>query len=314
VLSNPLSGGNRRGLTDVRRVLGEHRGLPHHEVETPAGVAFALADFARQGVQVVAVNGGDGTVQATLTALFRESVFESPPRLAVLPAGTTSMIAGDVGLRGGPPRALARLLAWARSPGPHGAVVERSVLSVEPSPGTPPLFGMFFGTAAIYQGIQFWRARIHRLGVPGELGVGLAAARLLVALAQGRADLVSPVPVTAVVDGNGAERRDHLLLLVTTLERLLLGLRPYWGDGAAPLRYTAVTGRPRRLLAALAAAVRGRRSRHATPENGYVSRNVREVRLWLDGGYTLDGELFTAESARGPIVLREAGRAAFVRC
>ena len=45
---------------------------------------------ARDGVQVLAVDGGDGTAQMVLTALYRQSPFEVPPLLALLPSGTTS--------------------------------------------------------------------------------------------------------------------------------------------------------------------------------------------------------------------------------
>lgn len=314
-LNNPLSGGNRRRLGPVRRVLDAHAEVRRHDVETPADVAAALEDFARRGIDVVTINGGDGTVQAVLTAIFGDRIFESPPLLAVLTAGATSMIAGDVGVRGRRPDGLRRLLGWARSPDSRAGLVERSVLRVEPSPGTRPLFGMFFGTAAIEQGIRFCRARVHTLGLRGELGAGLALAALLVGLARGRADAVTPVPITTAVDGENPQRRDHLVLMLTTLERLVLGLRPFWGQGPGPLRYTAALGRPRRLLAALPRVLRGRPGGHATVDNGYVSRNVDELRLWLEGaGYTLDGELFTGEPGRGPIVLRDGGRATFVRC
>jgi hypothetical protein len=173
---------------------------------------------------------------------------------------------------------------------------------------------MFFGTAAIEQGIRFCRARVHTLGLRGELGAGLALAAVLLGLARGR-PVVTPVPIATASDGGSPERRDHLALLVTTLERLVLGLRPFWGPGTGPLHYTAVADRPRRLLAALPRLLYGRPGGHATVDNGYVSRNVDELRLWLEGaGYTLDGELFTGEPGRGPIVLRDGGRATFVRC
>jgi hypothetical protein len=313
-LHNPLSGGNRRRLGALRRVLNEHHEVPRHDVETPADVAAALADFARQGVDVVAINGGDGTVQAVLTAVFGARLFDTPPHLAVLAAGTTSMIAGDVGLRGPRPAALQRLLAWTGAPDARARLVERPVLRLEPAPGAPPVFGMFFGAAAIEQGIRFCRARVHTLGVRGEVGAGLALGALLFGLVRGRAG-VTPVPVTTALDGARPERRDHLVLMVTTLERLVLGLRPFWGDGAGPLHYTAVLGRPRRLPAALPRVLRGRPGGAATADNGYVSRDVAEARLWLDGvGYTLDGELFTGPAGGGPVVLRAGGRASFVRC
>lgn len=314
-LNNPLSGGNRRRLGALRRVLDAHADVRRRDVETPADVAVALADFARHGIDVVTINGGDGTVQAVLTGVFSEPIFEAPPLLAVLPAGTTSMIAGDVGVRGRRPDGLRRLLGWARSPDSRARLVARSVLRVEPSPGASPLYGMFFGTAAIEQGIRFWRARIHPMGLRGELGAGLALAALLLGLARGRPGVLTPVPITTASAGGSPERRHHLVLLVTTLERLVLGLRPFWGHGAGPLHYTAVVDQPRRLFAALPRLLRGRPAGHATVDNGYVSRNVDELRLWLEGtGYTLDGEMFTGQPGRGPIVLREGGRATFVRC
>jgi len=94
VLNNPRSGGNRRGLGAVREVLAAYPQVSHREVLTPADVASALVDFARKEVNTVAVNGGDGTIQAVLTVLCNHQPFETFPHLAVLRAGTTSMTAG----------------------------------------------------------------------------------------------------------------------------------------------------------------------------------------------------------------------------
>jgi diacylglycerol kinase (ATP) len=91
VVINPLSGGNRNGLEDVRSVISAHPQVIHCDVQTPDDVQVALAQFARQKVNLLAVNGGDGTVQAVLTAIFQHQPFEEPPLLAVLQSGTTSM-------------------------------------------------------------------------------------------------------------------------------------------------------------------------------------------------------------------------------
>jgi hypothetical protein len=102
MLNNPLSGGNQNGLQKIRRAAAKaHPQVFQREVQTPTDVVETLADFAQQEVNILVVNGGDGTVQAALTAIFHKNFFERGPVLAVLrSAGTTSMIAGDIGLKG----------------------------------------------------------------------------------------------------------------------------------------------------------------------------------------------------------------------
>ncbi len=313
VLNNPLSGGNRTGLREVRKILAAHPQVPHREVQTPADVASALTDFARKELDIVAVNGGDGTIQAVLTALFHQKPFETLPLLAVLRSGTTSMTAGDVGLKGSQKVALRRLLSWARTRGGDGVVLRRKVLRVQWGLGQEPVYGMFLGAASIYQGIHFCNNRLNKLGFRGEWAPGLTIALFLLGVAVRGGDYVVPVPVTIGLDQNPPERRDCLLVLVSTLERLFLGLRPYWGKENLPLHYTAVGAQPQHLLRALPFLMRGRKSRYGTPENGYFSHNVQEVKLTLDSGFTLDGELYMPEARLGPVVVQNGGQASFLR-
>jgi diacylglycerol kinase (ATP) len=313
VLNNPLSGVNA-GWRELRRHTAST--VPDHRwsnVTTPTEVAAALRGFARDGVETVLVISGDGTVQAVLTALFRDGCFETLPRLAVLAAGSTNMIAGDVGVGGGRRRRLRHVLRWARGEPSDATVVRRSVLRVTARPTAAPVFGMFFGAAGIVQGIDFWRRRVHARGLRGEAGAGVALARLLLSFVMGRRGLLTPVPVTIELDGGPAREADRLAVLVSTLDRLVLGLRPYWDSAPGPLHYTAIDDRPRHLLRALPSLLRGQASRLATPTDGYTSRNVTEIRLTFDGGFTVDGELFTAERQAGPVVLQHAGTVTFVR-
>ena len=113
VIINPLSGGNRNGLEDIRRLICDYPRVVHCDVQTPDDVLEALKDFARQEVDLLAVNGGDGTIQAVLTALFHHQPFEMQPLLAVLQSGTSSMTARDVGFTGCRIKSLRKLFTWA---------------------------------------------------------------------------------------------------------------------------------------------------------------------------------------------------------
>lgn len=313
VLINPLSGGNRRGIGAVRKVLSEHRQALYCEVESPQDVAAALKDFARREVEVVAISGGDGTIQAVLTALFKEKPFETRPLLAVPTAGTTSMIARDVGVRGSAAPALNRLLHWVGARDRDGVVLQRHVLRVETAPDQEPRFGMFFGAGVINQGIRFCHEKILRLGLRGEIGPGLTLAWFLLALTRRNSTFLEPARMTIGLDHDEPESHNVLAILVSTLHRLFLGMRPYWGRETAPLRFTVVTTGPRHLLRVLPSLLRGRPHRYGTPQHGYASRNVHEVRLALQGGFTLDGELYEADSRLGQVVLQDAGRVSFLR-
>ncbi len=315
MLNNPLSGGNRKGLQKIRKTVRTM--LPEileYEVQTPEDVVAALADFARQEVNIIVVNGGDGTVQATLNAIFHRNFFETMPALAVLrSAGTTSMIAGDVGLKGSRISALKELFSWARTKNNGASVIQRSVLRVQLPSKKEPVYGMFFGAAGIYQATHFCHKKIHARGVRGELAAGVALARFLMAVVLKDRNVISAVPITTRLNRNPPEHQKHLLLFITTLQRLFLGLRPYWGSETKPLHFTAIGARPRHLLWTLPSLMQGRQNRFVRPDNGYISHNVDEVRLTLNSGFNLDGELFTPDCRLGPVRVSRGGEASFLQ-
>ena len=314
VLSNPLSRRNRgKGMGEVRKLLGESSGVLHYEVKTPAEIAAALEELAHAEVGVVVVNGGDGTVQAALSALFKRQLFETLPFLAVLPSGTTNVIAKNVGLRGKRMRALRTLLDRASSGKQGVPCIRHPVLRVQISPNRDPLFGMCFSAAASVKATRYYHKNLHALRLPGELGPGLALARFLIGLVRGDANVLRPVPMTIALNGRQAEKHDCLALLITTLEQLLLGLRPYWGSESGALHYTAIAARPKYALRVLPFLLRGRKTEYATPQHGYFSHNVDEVRLHLESEFVLDGEIFEPISQFEPVVVNHAGSAPFVR-
>ena len=311
VLHNPRSGSNPRAAASLRRVLGAHRDIPYREATDPATVAPALRELAERGVDAVAISGGDGTVSAVLDEVFARNPFPRLPLLAVLRGGTTNMTAGDVGLRGRPDRALGSLIECAARAGDGLAVLERPVLRIDPGGGRAPLHGMFFGAAAISQGIEYCKRKVHAAGLRGEIGPGITMARFVIAVARDERAIAAPVPVAVAIDGAARAAFDCQAVVVTTLERLVLGLRPYWGKEAAPLHYTCVRAGPRHWLKALPGLARGRLNRYNTPANGYESHNARRLELELDSPFFVDGEIFSP-TAGTPLAFADGGTAGFL--
>jgi hypothetical protein len=311
VLINPLSGGNRNGLGAVRNTIAAHPQVVQSDVQTPQEVLSALVGFNHKDVDLLVANGGDGTVQAILTALFQHQPFKKIPLLVILQSGTTSMIAGDVGFTGSRVKVLERLFRWAQTGEGDPCIMSRPVLQVE-IPNHETLYGMFFGAAGIYQGIEYCRSNVHTKGLKGELGPGLTLLRFLWAAARKHHDVIPAAPITVEIDQKPQPQKDYLVLFISTLERFFLGLHPFWGGESGPLHYTAVKARPHHLIRALPSIFRGRKSRHTTSNKGYFSHNAHEVRLNLDGGFTLDGQMYLPKT-RMEIVVRYGGQATFLR-
>jgi hypothetical protein len=223
------------------------------------------------------------------------------------------MIAGDVGLKGSRMGALQKLFNWVRTYSNIATMIQRPVLKVQVPPLKTPIYGMFFGAAVIYQATHFCLQKVHTKGVRGEVGAGVALARFLWAVLLKDRNVVPPVPITIGLDQNEPQKQKYLVVLITTLQRLFLGLRPFWGSQPKPLHYTTVGAHPRHFWQALPSAMRGRQSRHVTPANGYVSHNIDEAQLILDSGFNLDGELYNPDSKLGPVEVGYGGQATFLQ-
>jgi hypothetical protein len=317
LLSNPRSTGNRSLLPRVRSFCAEHRDIFHYEVEHVDQIGQALKTIARVKPKVLVINGGDGTVQAALTELYHGGHFgKDPPPVAVLPNGKTNLIALDLGAAGDPIAALERVLELARTDlVPH--IVSRELISLtHGSASGRPVLGMFLGGAGLADTILFCRHKVYPLGLPNGFSHVLTALAVLIALLLGlKAAFLppSPRPVRVSVLKHGEHHGRYSLLMVTTLERLLLGgqvpLAPGMSRGA--LQLVMVERSPMALLRAAYAAILGRLGRHKL--SGVFFECGDEIRI--DGDHSsviLDGELFEASDAR-PIVLKPTAPVPFLR-
>jgi hypothetical protein len=314
LISNPHSGRNRKQLDAIDRIVADYPDVHHRLTQDAGEIPGVLSGFARQPIDVLAVNGGDGTIARILTHLLTDSPFPTLPRLALLPGGTTNMNAGDVGLRGNLVKAVRRLCEW--SSGRHTAVrtLQRPVLQVTGGDGQAAVCGMFFGAGAIIQGIEYCRANVHTKGVSNEIGPGLAMLRTVWGIARRDRRFLQSVNMSVQRNEKPADPTcDVLILLVSSLERLFLGMRPYWGRETAPLHTTLVLDNADRFLRTLPSLLRGRPTRHTTEANAYYSHNTDRLRLSMDGMWTLDGELYRATVSNGPVTITSGGDVTFVR-
>lgn len=312
VLINPLSGKNRQGTATVMQALREHPEVLQHTVQGPQDVYNALLDFSRKTVNIVVISGGDGTIQAVLTVLFHHQPFISLPQLIVLEGGTTNMIAGDIGIKGNQSRALHRLFTWLETGSMEVTRRQRSILRLQ-VPGHEVKYGMFFGAAAISQGIQYYRQHLHHKKLHGLPGICMTLLRFVWALCRRQTRIAAPTALQLRADDQKLPEDNFMLFFVSTLDRLFFGLYPFWGKENGQLHMTAVRSKARYLLRVLPSAARGRKAKKATRENGYYSHNVDKLELHIAEGMALDGEIYIPDSSRQPTLLEYGGKVTFIQ-
>lgn len=296
VLSNPDGGFNRRRnhFERVREIVAEF-GVPHREVSHPRDIFRTARELDTEGTELLIVNGGDGTVQMVLTALFSEPRETTPPLLVLLPGGTSNTIPGDVGWGRKVLGGLREVLEAASRGRLDGDIASRSVLHIESSLWERPQCAMQFSAGAVYNAITFAKREIEGRGAHGQTGPAVTLALFVVRIATGRIyDIFPPMQLDGTMDGRPIVGGAMLGNLVSTLDHLFLGIRPFWGTEPGRVRHSSIRYRPSRFLLALPAALYGKRGRFVTPENGYASTNGERLEITLDSGFTLDGELFHA--------------------
>jgi hypothetical protein len=277
-----------------------------------------LARLLDDGVDLVTINGGDGTVDAAITELIRLCGVDLP-KVAILKGGATNMIGNDVGLAGNPAVALTRLLERARLGEGALPIVSRTTIRVDRPEVDFPHYGFFFGTGAICRAIHLSQRFLKSDRVHSGLGV---AATFAGAISKGVTERMRGAPPnpdrifqgqqTSLRIGSAARDEDLLLVLATTLDRLLFRSRPFWGRADEELRFMAVRHPPAKLTRALYSVLYGQGDR-GLPNDDYWSENFKEFTIAADGQGVLDGELFEM-SCENAVRLSTGPRVRFVVC
>ena len=314
LLSNPRSTGNRSLLPRVRSFCAGRPDIFHYEVEDVSQIGEALKTIARVNPKILVINGGDGTVQATLTELYHGGHFgENPPPVAVLPNGKTNLIALDLGSVGDPLVALERVVELSKSDlSDH--IVSRELISLSGGTlGGKPTLGMFLGGAGLADSILYCRDKVYPLGLPNGISHALTAMAVVFTMLFGiRAAFLPPRsnPVRISLVRDNQLQGLFSVLIVTTLEKLLLAGRTESGTPGR-MKFMAVEQSVPSLLRAIIGSIRGKIGREKMQGIHFERGDV--VRIESSGSSViLDGETFRADTNR-PIILTSTAPVPFLR-
>lgn len=298
VISNPGSGHNRDQFDHTAARLDKCSSIDHAITRQTQEIDTVLQRFAGEGVAVLAINGGDGTVSAILGRMLETRVFETPPIIALLPGGTANMNAGDIGVKGSLRAAVDHFCRWCEGPRDTGGKLSRRAMLRLAGATPDPVYGMFLGAGAIIHGTEYAHENIHSRGLRDDFSLALGTVRTVWGVLRDDPRFNRHVSIDLGIDGAPAEQYDTLILAVSTLQRLSFGMRPFYGSGPGDIRLTLFEQGCTRFARTFTSIVSGRPSRHASAQHGYHSHNAQALQLEMQGKLNLDGEILEVD---GPL-------------
>ncbi|MEM7507132.1 MAG: diacylglycerol kinase family protein [Pseudomonadota bacterium] len=243
-----------------------------------------LCDACERGLDLLVIDGGDGTIREVVSRL-PEASSGQPPLLAIIAHGNTNLIARKMGALPGYEE-----LAGLR----RDRLLVRStpVLRLDVEGWQRPLRGFICGWGAYATGTRIAVEEIEARGGGQVLRAILATFRRALFGGEG---LRRGVRAKLDAKGHPQQQGARFLGIATVLEGpLLAGLNPFWGGGQGALRWLDILA-PARWLALAAPSVALGRPTNWMTRSGYRAGRSERIRLQLDTPVVLDGELVRLE-------------------
>ncbi len=215
LISNPFSRQNRRHPDWLKKMKAL---LPNNTLARfPTSfeeMDEAMAVFKKRNVDILAINGGDGTVHIALTHLMKVYGEHPLPKIAILKGGTMNQTAVNLRIKGSPPSILRRVIKAYES----GEVKTRrlSLLRIEDR------YGFIFGNGAVCSFMDAY----HHSGNPSPWVAFKTVARIVGSvIVRGKTarQVFAPVKLELIADGFSFGRKPYLATIITTIPELGLG-------------------------------------------------------------------------------------------
>jgi diacylglycerol kinase (ATP) len=292
LIVNPSAGkGSGKGLALAASLTGS-TGILIRILERFGQLEGVMREMAAEGVSDLFISSGDGTIQEILTLVAEHGIFPAPPRFTLLPHGTTNLSANDIGFRS---HAIERQAAFLRSLEAHDVLTRHTIRCANPGDGRVR-HGMFVGTGAVAVATRFCQQAFNDKGVKGQWAVAgtLATALRKYLFSAPDPDDASrfdrPYPISVRAQGRVYAEGPQLLQMSTTLDKLVLNTRPFWGGRTAPIRTTVFPYPVPSVARWMLPVMYGGEGR--TPPPGSVSFCADALDVTSQVMFVIDGEFF----------------------
>ena len=297
IITNPHSRRNRRNPEQMRRmgyILGQND--TYELTNRVEDVSRVAEQFRDNDIDILALNGGDGTNHVTLTQFIQVYGEHPLPRIALLRGGTMNTTAEGMGIHGTPSRLLANLVEKYYTGQPF-ETTERDTLRVTDE--NAARYGFIFGNGIVSNFLEIY----YDTGTPSPATAAALLARAVVSVTHG-GELAQRItrPFRASVDlDDGREHwpvRDYRAIVAATVDQIGLGFRPFVRSEERPGAFH-ILGIHGSTMAIARDLPRMRLGLPVSPEIALSSVASRAVfRCEEPIVYTIDGEMHVSQQGQ----------------
>jgi diacylglycerol kinase family enzyme len=294
VVTNPRSKANKRDPAGMYR-LGYLLGSKGEAAATKSldDLVRVAEEFKAAGIDVLGINGGDGTIHVTVTTFIKVYGDAPLPKIAILRGGTLNTIAVGLGIKGTPNEILYEVIDRYHQGLPL-PTVDRPVMQINDK------YGFIFGNGLIANFLEAYYAT----GRPSPATGAWLLART-VASALWRGPFVRRVfrrlHAHVTVDGEAWARTDFATITCATVPELGLGFAPYYRcwESTEAFPVLGIHAAPVGLALSLPRIYRSKPMRR----DRAISAMARQLTIVTDEEvpYTIDGDL---HRGKGEMVIK----------
>ncbi len=297
IITNPHSKANKRDPSKpalLGYILGQRGQLA--VTNSLDHLQQVAENFRDSSIEILAINGGDGTVSQTITAFKRAYGSTKLPKIALLRGGTMNVLATNLGIFGTPEKLLYQLVEG-YSTGRLNRVVNLPCIDVEGH------IGFLYA-----DGISCRVLEEFYSNKTGPLGAALMVGKLVLSALTGGA-MAKRILRTSnvVIEADGASNQELVTVgtFASTIERMPFGFRlfPFVRGNSSRFQFVAVKTPPDRLVFEMPNILFKHELGDGPSKLSFCTGSM-QIRS-DDSVYSLDGEIYHATSDCRAISLGE---------
>ncbi len=264
------------------------------QAQTTNDIAGILQGFKTLNIDIVVIDGGDGTVREVLSqcpAVFGKNL----PMFCVLPSGKTNVVAHNTGTAKYKREAFNCLLERLKTGLEAQHIVSLPVMRVVWGDAShEPVLGTLVGFAGFRAATDLAQTNVHSKGLNHNVAVVTTIVSFFYGAVFGRDDegVRAGEKIAVDFDGVAEEEQNHFGVILTTLNNFVMGVWPFWGDNSKAIKWLDIKAPPRNLVWALL-MVFSHRGSEKLKRDGFESGSAQTVHIKTAHDFIIDGETFS---------------------